>query len=87
MLCPLKLPYNAYRTRKLVSGEHYIDTGYTEHSVYLQMKTTRYMQEVSIKLANLIKIWLFSHQKNVSTLWCNNTHLLTSNILKSLFLQ
>ena len=61
MLCPLKLPYNAYRTRKLVSGEHYIDTGYTEHSVYLQMKTTSYMQEVSIKLANLIKTLPFGY--------------------------
>ena len=40
---------------------------HTEHSINLQMKTTCYMREVSIKLANCSRnfaTWPFSHQKN-----------------------
>ena len=82
---------------KIVSAGRYIDVNHTEHSINLQKKTTRYMLEVSIKIAKCSRkfaFWPFSHQKQ-----CVNTMvpfkskimnfdviihiLLTSNILKS----
>ena len=51
MICPQKLPYHAYITRKIVSAGRYIDVSHTEHSINLQIKTTCYMGEVN-KLAN-----------------------------------
>ena len=67
MLCPQKLPYHAYRTRKSVSAERYIDVSHTEHSINLQMKTTCSILEVSIGLVYCnpnFATWPFSHQIN-----------------------
>ena len=41
-----------YITLRIVSAGRYIDVSRTEHSTNLQMKTTCYMREVCIKLAN-----------------------------------
>ena len=63
MLCPQKLPL---RTHIILSTGRYIDVSQTIYSTHLQMKTTCYMREVSIKLANSFKniaTWPFSHQK------------------------
>ena len=51
MLCPQKLPYYAYRTREIVSAGRYIDVSHIDHSIHLQIKTTCYVREESIKLA------------------------------------
>ena len=34
MLCPQKLPYHAYRTRKIVSAGRYIDVSLSERSIF-----------------------------------------------------
>ena len=42
MLCPQKLPYHAYRTRKIVSAERYNDVSHTEQGIHLQMKISSF---------------------------------------------
>ena len=67
MLCPQKLPNRAYRTRKIVSAERYIDVSHTEHRITCQTKAICCMRELSIKHANCnqnFATWPFSHQKN-----------------------
>ena len=69
MLYPQKLSQHADRTRISVSVGRFIDVSHSEHSINLQMKTTCYMREVSIKILNCYRnfaTWPFSHQKNAS---------------------
>ena len=64
MICPQKLPYHAYITLKIVSAGRYIDVSHTEHSINLQMKTTCYMREVNIKLANCTRNFAILSSEN-----------------------
>ena len=46
-----------------MSAGHYIDVSHTEYSMNLQMKTTCYMREVSIKLAYCTRNFLIKMRK------------------------
>ena len=55
------------QTRKLVSSGRYIDVSHTEYNIHLQMKTTCYIREFRILLANCNRnfpTWPFSQQNH-----------------------
>ena len=56
-----------------MSAGRYIDVSQTENSTHLQKKTTFYMQEVGIKIANCYQNFAtcpFSRRRNAKTFCC-----------------